>query len=210
MQVLIIKLTLWSTGSTNRFLDVTQTGLYSVTVTDSSGCQGYDFVDVTVITHALPAFAIDSSHISYLSSNTWSEKYWFKNLSQNADLYKWDFNGDGTIDTTLKTKATVNYTYSLPYNYNATLIAENSCFADTSVIVISVINDSLPPVAKFKYTINNLNVNFINESYNARRFKWTFSDSNKIDTGSFTEHYAPLTMHSYCCLGEFLCIADSL
>lgn len=41
---------LWSDGSTGQTLTVTAAGIYSVTVTDASGCNGVDSVEVTVTT----------------------------------------------------------------------------------------------------------------------------------------------------------------
>jgi hypothetical protein len=39
---------LWSDGSTNRTLQVSQSGIYSVTVTNEWGCEGTDQINVTI------------------------------------------------------------------------------------------------------------------------------------------------------------------
>ncbi|MBI4649178.1 MAG: SprB repeat-containing protein, partial [Bacteroidia bacterium] len=50
---------LWSDGSSNQTINVTTTGSYSITVTNSYGCQGTDMVNVTFI--AAPVISIDAT-----------------------------------------------------------------------------------------------------------------------------------------------------
>jgi hypothetical protein len=46
---------LWNTGHTGQILTVTQSGSYSVTVTNSNGCEGFDQINVTII---LPDYGV--------------------------------------------------------------------------------------------------------------------------------------------------------
>ncbi len=79
---------LWSDGSTNRTLAVSATGIYSVTVTNSSGCTASDWVSVVV--HALPD--------AYFYYDANGLEVQFVNVALNADSYYWDF-GDGNSST---------------------------------------------------------------------------------------------------------------
>lgn len=49
----------WSTGATTRTIEVSQAGVYTVTVTDGNGCQSSAFVTITV--HSPPAVSIQAS-----------------------------------------------------------------------------------------------------------------------------------------------------
>jgi PKD repeat protein len=79
---------LWSDGSTGRTLAVSATGIYSVTVTNASGCTASDWVNVVVngIPDAYYYYDADGLEVQFVNSTF------------NADSYYWDF-GDGHTST---------------------------------------------------------------------------------------------------------------
>ncbi|MDD3876259.1 MAG: gliding motility-associated C-terminal domain-containing protein [Bacteroidales bacterium] len=53
---------IWNTSATNQIINVSTTGNYSVTVTDTNSCQGYDTVFVNIIAHQIVSI---NSGLSY-------------------------------------------------------------------------------------------------------------------------------------------------
>jgi PKD repeat protein len=120
---------LWSDGSTNRFLDVSASGSYSVTVTNSSGCSTTDFVNVSV--QSLP------DAYFYYEAN--SLEVQFVSDALNAEEHFWDF-GDGIISF----EENPLHTYSNKGSYFVTYTAGNgycgeSIFSE-SITVNSKVN----------------------------------------------------------------------
>jgi PKD repeat protein len=79
---------LWNTGSTNRTIEVSSPGTYSVTVTNASGCSATGFVTASVSELPTAAFFydIDRSEVQFISS------------ASNATSHYWEF-GDGGSST---------------------------------------------------------------------------------------------------------------
>jgi hypothetical protein len=75
---------LWSDGSTNRTLEVSAAGIYSVTVTNTSGCSATGFV--TVVVNEIPTaeffYDIDRLNVQFISD------------AENVTTHYWEF-GDG-------------------------------------------------------------------------------------------------------------------
>lgn len=107
----------WSTGSTASAIQTTQSGTYSVTVTDIYGCVSSATVEVVEI--LLPIAAFDTFTLGFEAR--------FTNLSQNATSYLWDF-GDGRTVT----EENPDHIYEWPGGtFEVTLYAINDC--DTSI-----------------------------------------------------------------------------
>ncbi|MDX1627210.1 MAG: PKD domain-containing protein, partial [Fulvivirga sp.] len=83
---------LWSDGSNNQTLIVTEPGIYSVEVVDANGCEGTD--QITIEQSPLPSadFAMTFEILDF------SAIVRFDNLSENATSYLWEF-GDGTTSS---------------------------------------------------------------------------------------------------------------
>jgi len=109
----------WSTGSTNSSIQVNTPGTYTVTVTDDYGCTGFDVVNIDFIENPVAGFtyAVTSMTVH------------FTDTSKGATTYKWDFNGDGIIESTAA--GNVTYTYPVPGQYHVILIVSNECGSDT-------------------------------------------------------------------------------
>jgi len=104
---------LWSDGSTNRTLEVNETGIYSVTVTNTSGCSASDEVNVTVLSLPEAYFYYDANGL----------EVHFVNDIYHADSYYWDF-GDGTSST----DENPTHTYSSKGDYTVTYtVISDSC-----------------------------------------------------------------------------------
>lgn len=113
---------LWNNGSTQQTINVTQSGLYSVTVTDSNGCTGFDVVNIELVEYPVADF-----NYSILTGTT----VLFTDLSQHAVVYKWDFDNNGIVDSNVA--GDVTYTYPQFGQYSAKLTVSNAC-SEVSVI----------------------------------------------------------------------------
>ena len=122
---------LWSDSSINQTLIVYSSGLYSVVVTDSLGCQGNDYVNIT--SDSLPT----SSFTYSINGSTVN----FVNISINAKTYLWDFYSDESfIDTS---SGNVEFNYQNNGLFNVSLIASNSCGSDTMMASIEIISANI-------------------------------------------------------------------
>jgi PKD repeat protein len=109
----------WSTGDTTTSIHVNSPGTYSVTVTDSYGCAGFDVVNVNFIEAPVAGF---SDSLVGLTVH-------FLDTSHGGTAYRWDFDGNGTTESTVA--GNVTHTYSIPGQYNVILIVSNECGSDT-------------------------------------------------------------------------------
>lgn len=116
----------WSNPAnvTTQVVSVSTSGVYSVVVTDSSGCSSTDAVSVLVYQAPIAAFTY----------NTFSLQASFNNLSSQGQTYTWDF-GDGSA---LSNDPNPVHTYAEDSCYDVTLIVENLCSADTITIPVCV------------------------------------------------------------------------
>jgi PKD repeat protein/sugar lactone lactonase YvrE len=112
---------LWSDGSTNRTLEVSAEGIYSVTVTNSSGCTASDSVSAMVLSLPDAYFYYDVNALEVQ----------FVNEAINADAHYWDF-GDGTSST--EENPIHNYTSKGSYTVSYTALSDfcgSSVFTET-------------------------------------------------------------------------------
>lgn len=122
----------WSTNVNTQIINASQTGDYSVVVTDSSGCTSADTISVLVFNQPTAAFTFSNLN---LTSN-------FFNLSDQGQSYQWNF-GDGNTSTEVNPE----HTYQNFGTYNVTLITTNICGSDTVVIEVKVIDASVTEMA---------------------------------------------------------------
>jgi len=109
----------WSTGATTSSINVDTSGTYSLTVTASSGCTGFDVVTIDFVDPPVADFSYSATGFTVH----------FTDLSTGGTSYSWDFNGNGTPEST--TAGNVTYTYAVPGQYNVILIVSNGCSSDT-------------------------------------------------------------------------------
>lgn len=112
----------WSTGSTSSAVQITESGSYTVTLTDLLGCVSEATSEVVEV--LLPIAEFDTFTLGYGAR--------FTNLSQNATHYLWDFGDGSTSDEESPTRV-----YDWPGGtFTVTLYAGNEC--DTSEFTLTV------------------------------------------------------------------------
>ena len=138
---------LWSTGETTPSISVTTTGVFHVTVTDTtSGCVGTAIDTVTVGDGTVPyadfSQSADSVNLSV------SGEVVFSDSSSLATEWCWDF-GDGNTSTAMSP----THTYSSVGTYTVSQFAKNGACQDTAtssvvVFIMVTIDKDLEPEVK--------------------------------------------------------------
>jgi hypothetical protein len=128
----------WSTGANSQTISVTETGSYSVTVTDINGCVGTS-----------EAFIIELGDIpiagfDYEQSQNLEYTILFTNTSTFGNTYLWN-SGNGNSST----QENPSFTYPFDGTYTVTLIVSNGCGSDTMSILVNV----------DKLSVNDVSVN---------------------------------------------------
>lgn len=121
---------LWSTGSITQSITVTETGLYTVTVTDANGCEGEASIEITInpVPTPLPVITADgpttfcSGDSVTLSADTWESYLW------------------STGDTTQ------SITVDATGLYVVTVTNEYGCPADAAGVVVTVHPNPVPVI----------------------------------------------------------------
>ena len=115
---------LWSTGATTQTIDVTESGTYSVTVTNpTTGCTATDEVTVTVNYTPDASFTYTATGLTLVFTNT----------STDGASYSWSFGDGGT-----STLASPSHTYAVGGAYTVTLTVTNPCGTDFYSVVVEV------------------------------------------------------------------------
>ncbi len=125
---------LWSDSSILQNLVVDTIGLYFVTVTDSIGCEGSDYVNITMDSLSVSGFTYV---INGLTVN-------FMDISSYGNAYLWDFVSDGTF--TDSTMGDVSFQYPSSGMYDVTLLVINDCGTDTFNTEINLTNSKLETI----------------------------------------------------------------
>ncbi|WP_321428946.1 PKD domain-containing protein [uncultured Methanolobus sp.] len=106
----------------------------------------------------------------------------FTDLSNDAESWAWDFNSDGTVDSTEKNP---RYTYTDAGTYNVSLTVTNGISSDT-LIKENCITVLLLPVANFNadvtYGYKPLDVHFTDLSTGAESWAWDFNNDGIVDS----------------------------
>jgi len=133
----------WSNGPVTRFITVTSSGNYAVTVTDALGCTVTDNINVTVTALNASYTVNDTLYVNQFSN--------FTNTSVPAgNGWIWDF-GDGSPNDLTENPIHV---YSTPAVRTVTLIVYSGSCVDTYYYVVNVIY--AVSVAEDLSNINNL------------------------------------------------------
>jgi PKD repeat protein len=108
----------WNTGASTSFLNVTQSGMYSVSVTEPTGkCISSDSVQVDILDSPVANFG---QNVSYTTVS-------FTDSSEFATSYFWDF-GDGNTST----GSNPVHVYDFPGGtFDITMVVSNNCGTDT-------------------------------------------------------------------------------
>jgi len=118
----------WSTDDTTQTVNVSDGGVYVITVTNAAGCEGTDQLTVNAPGNANAQFtAVEGNGLQVT----------FTNISTGTDSYAWDYDGNGTTDNS-SANPTTTFTYPAIGNYTARLIASGFCGTDTFTLQVSV------------------------------------------------------------------------
>ncbi len=105
--------------------------------------------------------------------------------SGNITGRSWDFNGDGTIDSTAMSGGATTYTNPGTYTASLTVTGPGGKNTATKTILVEAAS-SVSPVANFSATPTSgtapLKVNFTNSSANATSYSWDFNGDGTIDS----------------------------
>ena len=164
---------LWSSGEFSQFINIFESGEYSVLVTDTNGCSDTSNF-LTVVSNPKPNvnFIIDQTCYG-ISTNLIDSSYVI-----NDDIVNWIWDlGDGTYDS----GRYVDHVYPSVgvFNIELVVISSNGC-KDSLIKNIEIFN---PPEASFTFNPTNISiidpfVQFINTSIDAIPLVWDFGDSN--------------------------------
>ncbi|KAB1065516.1 PKD domain-containing protein [Salibacter halophilus] len=174
---------IWSTGSPNQAITVSNTGTYSVTTTSQAGCSTVDSVDIL--------FNQSPSANFNFTNTCQGDTVAFTDQSTNVvagSTHNWQF-GDGNTAT----GQNQNHHYTSNGNYTATLAVttpDGCSSTKTKQVVISPL-----PVASF--TANDVcvgsAVNFFNTSSvstGSLSYQWDFGDGNTSSAANPSHNYA--------------------
>ncbi len=111
----------------------------------------------------------------------------FTDNSLNATSWSWDFNNDGTNDSSEQNPI---YTYTSDGTYTVVLFAVNGTESDVETkmdyIVVNAVSSDIEPVADFTANItsgdNPLTVLFTDSSTNATEWYWDFDNDGNNDS----------------------------
>jgi gliding motility-associated-like protein len=153
----------WTNGSTNDSIQVSTSGTYSLTVTDSNECQSKDSVFAEEIPTPLVSFIVNN----VCEGNPIA----FQNNSSSGS-YLWKLGDGNTLNDSNPT-----YTYTQAGNYNVVLLVESNGCVDSLQTNLMVYAKPLPG---FKADVVSgcmpLEVQFTDTTLNSKQYKWEFGD----------------------------------
>ena len=116
----------WSTGATTQEIVITESGTYSVTVTNpATGCTATDNIVATIEYSPTASFTYTAVGLTVNFTNT----------STGGASYSWNFGDGGT-----STEANPTHVYTSAGVYNVTLTVTNGCGSDFYSAVLSAAN----------------------------------------------------------------------
>jgi PKD repeat protein len=136
---------LWSTTETTQQINVSSSGAFSVRVTDSKGCEGFDVITVTErpapVTDFFMGISCQDNAVQFTNTSTI--------VDASALTYAWDF-GDPLTTTDVSTSVNGTYTYTTPAIYNVQLTARS--IFNCSTMVAKPVTIHPTPIADFSFT----------------------------------------------------------
>ncbi len=142
----------WSNGQTTAIGSFTQSGTYTLTVTDAGGCSITDDVAVTIFPEpnpGLPVSASDCDTVQVAGAAGFASYLW----------------SDG--------QTTALATFTAAGTYGLTVTDANGCTGSGSLDVIITGGN---PTADFTYTASGLDVDFTDASTGGNTYAWDFGD----------------------------------
>lgn len=132
----------------------------------------------------------------------------FKNQSENAESYEWNFGDPDSGSENSSAKRDPSHTYKKAGTYKVTLTASSSEFINKStvsheVVILDASGPAATPVAKFIIENNQAPepalIKFTSQSANASGYSWNFGDDTSDDNTSELEN----PVHIYSRAGKY-------
>lgn len=169
-------------------------GTYTVCLFSTNTCGTDTLCQAVVVGCASPTATFSYDHANLTST--------FVNSSTEADSYFWDF-GEGN------TSSDENPTHSFAQagTYTVCLTATNVCGTDSSCQQVTV--TCKEPKANFGFGINNLVVDFVNNSADSDSYSWNFGDGASSADVNPSHTYAEAGTYAVCLISSNSCGADT-
>lgn len=174
-----------------------QVGTYTVCLITSSLCGADTSCQSVTISCPVPQAIFTNSNSGLAVT--------FTDQSINTPTtWAWDF-GDGNTSAL----SSPSHTYALPGTYTVCLTVSGACGSDTTCTNLIV---SCPaPVAAFGSSVNQLNVQFTDQSTtNPTSWFWDFGDGNTSTSQSPSHSYSQSGTYTVCLVASSLCGSDTL
>ncbi|MBK8413641.1 MAG: PKD domain-containing protein [Bacteroidetes bacterium] len=176
-------------------------GTYTISLIALNSCGSDTFeVEITINPNSIPiaAFSLDTTWCSNIVS--------FYDSSLNTTGWFWDF-GDGSSSSS----QSPFHTYADSGSYDITLIASNSCGADTLTSQLNLMNFEMPN-ASFTYVeqLCDPSVSFMNLSEFYDSISWYLGDGTTSFDTSFIHLYQDAGSYNVLLVAENECGIDSL
>jgi|GEM_PF-1062662 len=185
-----------------------QVGTYtaSVTVVDAAGATDTATRSITVENASVPPTAALSVPETAATNDSVTLNATGSTAATDITAYRWDFDGDGTIDTETTTP-TVEHAYATAGEYAAAVtVLDEDGLRDTAnaTVTVTVTEPSLtaaltgPDAAQVNTTVR-LDASESQPADDIARYEWDFDGDGTIDANTTT----PTVTHTYSAPGEY-------
>ena len=182
---------LWSTGELSPAITINQTGIYTLTITTSNGCISANSYNVNV--HSNPK--VNYTYFQQISCESIGIQIVNSSTFDQGSVFTWTF-GDGNDGN----GASPSYVYADTGSYMTTCLITSpwGCTGIDSLIV-QLNTPPLPEAGFIKsdavVSIFNSEVQFLNKSKNATKYKWSFGDDQSSTDANPTHKYDRVGTH---------------
>lgn len=180
-------------NDTNLIHHYATNGTYKVDLIAYNACFSTTFIMMVNVTCTIP-----QAGFSYWNFDT---QVYFIDKTNNADSMYWDF-GDGQTSS----QRIPVHQYKEQGRYDVCLRASNSCAYQDYCRLLDLCKDL--PKSKFKYTIEGLNVHFMNVSDHGKIWNWDFGDGMKVSEQDPIHKYSEPGIYTVCLNAENNCGVD--
>jgi PKD repeat protein len=168
---------LWNNDEVSGSIIVSESGLYSTTYTDNNGCTAVSN-EINVIVSDAPAPALSASGNTDICSGE------SVNLTAStSETYTWYLNG-----TIISNEANGSLIATEAGSYTVEVTNSDACNG-TGVSAPIFVTVTETPTADFSAIINNLGVQFLNNSTAASSYNWNFGDGNVSTENNPSHNY---------------------
>ncbi|MAU10680.1 MAG: hypothetical protein CL607_12720 [Anaerolineaceae bacterium] len=158
-----------------------QPGTYTITLTVSNDTNSGQATRQVVVSAAQASIQANFD-VQYVGARAVPQAVQFNNNSTgDITKHEWDFNGDGTVDSTATSPS---FTYNAVGNYTVSLtVTGSNGQTSTAVRTVSIVAGNVAPVAAFRAEPATAQapatISFIDESQNTiSQWLWTFHDGS--------------------------------